>query len=102
MTMFAVTEVSGSGWDSSRPRREQDAWDEHAAFMDGLVEDGFVLLAGPIGDGERVLLIVEAADEHEVRARLAPDPWFPMEILTIATIEPWTIWLDGRLGATAG
>jgi uncharacterized protein YciI len=94
VSVFALTMVSGPGWDPSRARREQDAWDEHAAFMDGLVDDGFVVLGGPIGDGERVLLVVEAADEHEVAARLADDPWAPMGILRIGAIEPWTIWLD--------
>jgi hypothetical protein len=33
--------------------REQDDWDAHAGFMDGLVDDGFVLLGGPVGDGMR-------------------------------------------------
>lgn len=46
MAIFALTEVSGPSWDASRPRREQAAGDEHAAFMDGLVEDGFVILGG--------------------------------------------------------
>ncbi|MGH3013080.1 MAG: hypothetical protein ACRDMY_14755, partial [Gaiellaceae bacterium] len=64
--------------------------------MDGLVEDGFVVLGGPLGDGERVLLVVEAADEREIEARLAADPWLPMGILEIATIGP------GRSGSTAG
>jgi hypothetical protein len=94
--VFALTEVSGPNWDASRPRREQDAWDEHAAFMDGLVDDGFVILGGPIGDGERVLLVVEASDEGEIEARFAADPWLPMGILRIEKIEPWTIWLDSR------
>ena len=96
MAVFALTEVSGPNWDASRARREQDGWDEHAAFMDGLVEDGFVILGGPIGDGQRVLLVVEAEDEDEVLARFSTDPWLPMGILEIATIEPWTIWLDSR------
>ena len=96
MAVFVLTEVSGPNWDASRPRREQDGWDEHAAFMDGLVADGFVILGGPIGDGERVMLVVEAADEREVEQRLAADPWLPMGILQIASIEPWTIWLDAR------
>ena len=96
MPVFAVTEVAGPNWDAARPRREQDGWDEHAAFMDALVEGGFVVLGGPIGDGERVMLIVEAADEREVEARFAPDPWLPAGILEIASIEPWTIWLDAR------
>jgi uncharacterized protein YciI len=96
VAFFALTEVSGPNWDPSRQRREQDDWDEHAAFMDGLVDDGFVVLGGPIGDGERVLVVVEAADERELEARFAADPWLRMGILEIATIEPWTVWLDGR------
>ncbi len=98
MAFFVLTEVPGPSWDASRARREQDAWDEHATFMDGLVADGFVLLGGPIGDGERVLLVVEAADQREVETRFAQDPWLPMGILQIATMEPWTVWLDGRTG----
>jgi hypothetical protein len=74
VAVFAVTEVAGPNWDASRPRREQVGWDEHAAFMDALVDDGVVVLGGPIGDGERVLLVVEAADEREVEARFARIP----------------------------
>lgn len=98
MAYFAVTMVHGLAWDTSRGIREQDAWDEHAAFMDGLVTDGFVILGGPVSNGERALLIVEATDEHEVRTRLAEDPWAPVRILQVGTIEPWAIWLDGRAG----
>ena len=100
MAVFVLTEVAGPNWDASRPRREQDAWDEHAAFMDALLEDGFVILGGPIGDGERVLLVVEASDEAEIEVRLAEDPWLPLGILRVASIEPWTIWLDGRQART--
>lgn len=96
MAVFAVTMVCGPGWDPSRPRREQQGWDEHAAFMDGLVDDGFVVLGGPTGDGTDVLLAVEAADEAEIVDRLAADPWTPTGQLAIGEIRPWTIWLDGR------
>jgi hypothetical protein len=96
MAIFALTMVNGPDYDSSRPRREQRGWDEHASFMDGLVDDGFVILGGPIGDGEEVMLVVEANGEPEVRTRLGPDPWAPMGILRIGAIRPWTIWLDGR------
>ena len=34
--------------------------------MDGLVDDGFVFLGGPIGDSDRNLLVVEATDEQEI------------------------------------
>jgi uncharacterized protein YciI len=96
MSVFAVTMVNGPRYDNARSRREQDGWDEHAAFMDELVEDGFVVLGGPIGDGEQVLVVVQADDEDEVRRRYAEDPWKPMGILEIGEIRPWTIWLDGR------
>ena len=98
MPTFAVTLENGPNWDYSRGRREQDAWDEHAAFMDRLVDDGFLILGGPIGDveGKRTMHAIEAADEREIEARFAEDPWAPMGLLRITSIEPWTIWLDGR------
>ncbi len=62
--------------------------------MDGLVDEGFVLLGGPIGegDGENTLLVVDAEDEEAIRARLAEDPWAG-DLLTIASIRPWSVWL---------
>ena len=95
MAYFLVTSVWGPSRNPSRGRREQDGWDEHAAFMDGLVEDGLVVLGGPV-DEEKAMLLVEATGEDEVRARLAEDPWAPMGILEIGELQPWTIWLDRR------
>ncbi|HXP18136.1 MAG TPA: hypothetical protein VN840_00695 [Streptosporangiaceae bacterium] len=97
MAYFAVTLVHGPGWDVSRQIREQKAWDEHAAFMDGLVDDGFIILGGPIDGGERAMHLVEATDEQEITARLRQDPWASMGLLGVGTIRPWSIWLDGRL-----
>jgi uncharacterized protein len=96
MANFAVRLVHGPGWDPSSQIREQDAWDEHAAFMDGLVDDGFIILGGPVSDGEQTLHAVEAADESEIRARLGEDPWATAGLLRIGTIEAWALWLDGR------
>ena len=96
MPVFAVTTIKGPDWDPARPRREQRGWDEHAAFMDRLVEEGFVVLGGPVGDGEEVLLAVEARDEDDVRSRLGADPWEPAGILRFGRIQAWTLWLDGR------
>jgi uncharacterized protein YciI len=92
---YAVTERQGAKWDQSRARREQDNWDEHAAFMDTLVQDGFVVLGGPLGNGDEVLLIIRAESEARIEARLAEDPWLPMDVLSIAKIERWQIGLGG-------
>jgi uncharacterized protein len=93
---FALTLVHAPGWDSSRPIREQRLWEEHAAFMDGLVSDGFIVLGGPLGNGERTLHVVDASDEEEVRRRVAEDPWARGGMLEVGSIEPWTLWLDSR------
>lgn len=96
MPNFALTLVHGPGWDSARPIREQAGWAGHAAFMDGLVEDGFIILGGPLGDGTRTLHVIEAADECQVRQRLGQDPWAVAGLLQVGSVEPWALWLDGR------
>jgi uncharacterized protein YciI len=96
MAHFAVRLVHGPESDPLRQIRGQEAWDEHAEFMDGLVGDGFVILGGPVGDGEQTLHLIRAADEDEIRARLAADPWAVAGLLQIGTIEPWALWLDSR------
>jgi uncharacterized protein YciI len=96
MATFAVTLIHGPGWDAVRPIRSQDGWDEHAAFMDGLVDDGFLIVGGPLGDGQRTLHLVDAEDEDAIAARLAADPWAAADVLRIGSVEPWALWLDGR------
>ena len=91
---YLVERAKGPAWDHSRGRREQAGWDDHAAFMDALAEEGFVVLGGPIGegDGENVLLVVAANDEATIRARIDEDPW-PDELLTTESIRPWSVLL---------
>jgi uncharacterized protein YciI len=92
---YVVLRRSGPEWDPSRPMDEQSGWPAHAAFMDGLVDEGFVVLGGPLADERRVVLAVEAESEDVVRATLGRDPWSETHLL-VDTIEPWTIRLDGR------
>jgi hypothetical protein len=92
-----VVRRSGPQWDRTRSLEEQSGWDAHAAFMDGLVEAGFVVLGGPLGDEVRVVHAVEADSEQAVRDTLARDPWSGTH-LEVEAIEPWTIRLDGRRG----
>ena len=68
-------------------------------FMNALAADGHIVLGGPLGDGERTLLIIEAASPDAVRRLLEPDPWTGMDLLTIDSITPWQILLaraDGQ------
>jgi hypothetical protein len=86
---------SGPEWDASRPLEEQSGWDEHARFMDALVDAGVIVLGGPLADEHRVVHAVAAESETEVRAILARDPWSETH-LRVDVVEPWTIRLDGR------
>ncbi|MBM0237092.1 hypothetical protein JNW88_07955 [Micromonospora sp. ATA32] len=96
MAMYLVTlRRSGPRWDPARPLEEQSGWSAHAAFMDGLVGSGFVVLGGPLADEYRVVLAVAAGSEEAVGATLADDPWSGTH-LEVDTVEPWTIRLDGR------
>jgi uncharacterized protein YciI len=94
-TFLVILHQSGPEFDPSRSLEEQSDWPAHAAFMDGLVEDGFIVLGGPLADGPRVAHAVEAESQDAVRATLARDPWSETH-LQVAAIEPWTIRLDGR------
>jgi uncharacterized protein YciI len=95
---YLVEEAKGPAWDHTRRRREQARWDEHATFVDALTDEGFIVLGGPIGggDGDNVLLVVNADGEETVRTRLAQDPWMD-NVLRIESIRPWSIWLQGPL-----
>lgn len=95
---FTVTHQAGPAWDPARPMREQELWPEHAAFIDRLAEEGFALLAGPLGDPDmfadrvhRAMLVVHADSADEARTRLAPDPWKHADILTVVAIDRWNL-----------
>lgn len=65
--------------------------------MDGLVEQGVIVLGGPLGDpqdGDRTALLFRADSEDEVRTRMREDPWSD-RMLRIHDIQPWSLWLRG-------
>ena len=108
---FAVIREQGSGWVVSRAMRDQQHWPEHVSYINGAADDGFLVLAGPIGEngsdadpaaavGEervyRALLIVNAATAADVAKRLDEDPWTRARVLETKTIYRWEV-LVGEL-----
>jgi hypothetical protein len=87
---LVILRRSGPDYDLSKPLEEQLGWQDHAAFMDQLVDDGFILLGGPLSDEVRTAHAVRASSGDEVRATLARDPWSGSH-LVIDSIDDWTI-----------
>jgi uncharacterized protein YciI len=94
-TRFVVINAKGPSWDPTKLRRAQTQWDEHAVFMDRLAADGFVVLGGPLGegDGDDNLLVIEAAAEERIISTLNDDPWIKSGIIERRSIQRWTILL---------
>jgi uncharacterized protein YciI len=97
-TLFVVKQIRGEAWDVTKPLRSQTQWDEHAAFMDQLAADGFVVLGGPLGDDGEAMLVVDAPDEAAVEETLGRDPWRESGMLLPPDIQRWTILLEGAKG----
>ena len=76
--------------------RHQRDWNSHAAFMNALVARRQIRLGGPLGNGERILLIIDAADATEAVEILDDDPWTSMDLLTIDQVDEWTILMDAN------
>jgi uncharacterized protein YciI len=96
---FAVIREPGARWDPARPLQGQAGWPKHLDFMNALAEDGFVVVGGPLSDGRRALLIVNARSETEIRRRFDDDPWTARKLLSIASVEPWQALLGRGLAS---
>jgi uncharacterized protein YciI len=94
MSCYAVIREAGPGWADGGIAAQPDVAD-HAAFMNDLSDEGFVVFAGPLAGTEnarlRALLIVNAAHGDEIRHRLAQDPWARADRLAITSVEPWNL-----------
>jgi uncharacterized protein len=93
---FIAISSAGPNRDQSKGTRDQPFWDEHAAFIDQLVAEGFIMMGGPLIDEGGSLLIVSAKDENEVREKLTNDPWFAKGILKLESVTRWQIFIDVR------
>ena len=86
---------AGPEYDLSKPLEEQARWREHADFIDDLVDEGLIVLGGPLADGYRSVHVVDAESEKEARDMFAGDPWSGTH-LEVDSVDAWTIRLDRR------
>jgi uncharacterized protein YciI len=94
LSFFAVIREAGPAWQAGGIF-QQPSVTEHAAFMNMLADQRFVLFGGPLAGTEqghvRVLLVVDADSEAAIHRLLAGDPWVATGQLRTASVEPWNI-----------
>jgi uncharacterized protein YciI len=107
---FVVISQQGPSWDPSKTMRDQQLWTEHATFINGLVDEGFLLLGGPLADRSRpdddfspvsepvgddrlyrTMVVVQAPGSDEAAARLTEDPWIRSGVLVSTSIDRWEV-----------
>lgn len=91
--IYIVFRKPGPTWVKGLGSRQQPRWDEHAAFMDRLYDQGRVLLGGPYSDYSRVMQIVRAANEAGAQTLFDDDPWTEMKLLLPDGVQRWSIFL---------
>jgi uncharacterized protein YciI len=94
--VFVAISSAGPNRDFSKGTREQPFWDEHAKFIDQLVDKGFILMGGPLEDEGGALLILNSQGENEVREKLKNDPWTTHGILKLESVRRWQIFIDQK------
>jgi uncharacterized protein YciI len=65
-----------------------------ALTLESLFDRGLVVLGGPFADHTGSMVIVRAQDASEARAMFRHDPWNVQDILVVADVKEWTIFLD--------
>src|SRR5690349_3256668 len=95
-TYYAAFLRPGARWDPTKPVREQPFWDDHARYMDALFASGVIVLGGPFADRTGSLVIVAADNAARVHELFRRDPWTERDVLVVADVKEWTIFLDAR------
>ena len=85
---------AGPTWEPGGPVREQPGWDEHAAFVDALVERGTIVMGGPYSDNSGTMMLLEGVDAAEAERILADDPFIENGVFLLEEIREWTVFVD--------
>ena len=89
--LFFILRTRGANWNRDLELEQQERWSAHADFMNGLAQEGFIVLGGPLEGTPNVLLLAMAESEDEVRRRLAADIWAQRDMLRVERVAPWNL-----------
>jgi uncharacterized protein len=84
---------AGPTWKSGAPD-EQPGWDEHAAFIDDLVERKIFVMGGPFADDSGSFSILEDVGVDEARELVLQDPFVTNGVFELEDVRAWNVWVD--------
>ena len=92
--------AAGPAWKSGPPEA-QGGWDEHADFVDRLVDEGTFVMGGPRSDHRGSYVVLENVDAAEARRILEDDPFVENGVFIVEDVADWTVYVD-ELSRPAG
>jgi uncharacterized protein YciI len=84
---------AGPAW-TGGPPEDQAGWEEHAAYIDDLVERGIFVMGGPLADYSGSLSLLENVSEQEARELLARDPFVEAGVFELEDVRAWNVYVD--------
>jgi uncharacterized protein YciI len=84
---------AGPRW-ASGPPEEQPGWDEHAAFVDDLIERRIFVLGGPLSDHSGSQSVLENVSQAEARELVARDPFVLNGVFVLEEVRSWNVYVD--------
>lgn len=88
---FLVRLTAGPNHNRTRSVDEDSLAREHAAFIQGLIAEGFLIVGGAVDDGGNGVMIVRAETGASVRHRLERGPLQQRGILRLESVARWEI-----------
>ena len=88
---------AGPTWKSGRVD-DQPGWDEHAAFVDDLIERGIFVMGGPFADDSGSFSILENVGEDEARELVLRDPFVANGVFELDDVRAWNVYVDELFG----
>lgn len=64
---------------------------EHRVYLNQLVSEGKLLMAGPFEDESGGLIVFEALDQAEVESMMKADPFTREGVFATTEIRPWIL-----------
>jgi hypothetical protein len=90
---IVVSFRAGPAWPGGPPEA-QPGWDDHARFVDDLVDRGTMVMGGPFSDHSGSLVLFEGVDSNEARRIVDGDPFIQNGVFVLDAIREWTVYVD--------